>query len=161
MTKYFISVGSNMGDRLAHLRYAAEAFSAHGITLHRKSSVYETAPWGNEEQDFFLNAIFLVGWDGTPEALLRELQGIEAERGRRREVHWGPRTLDLDIIWGDGVALCTDTLTIPHPFFAERAFVLVPLAELAPDFSIGGVSIETHMQERNGQEDVRLFTKIW
>ena len=161
MTKYFISVGSNMGDRLAHLRYAADALSARGITLLAKSSVYETAPWGNTEQDFFLNAVFFVEWDGTPEALLDALQAIEAERGRRRDEHWGPRTLDLDIVWGDAISLRTDRLTVPHPFFWERAFVLVPLAELAPDFTRGGVSVKTRIHELNGQEDVRLMTEIW
>ncbi len=167
MRSYFLSVGSNVGDRLGHLRYAAEALPARGVRIFEKSSVYESAPWGNEEQASFLNAVFFVGWEGSSEELLRILQSTENARGRRREVHWGPRTLDLDIIFGfdfiqeKPITRHTKELTIPHPLYRDRAFVLVPLAEVAPDFPWLGVPISSRIEELNGNRDVRLFSEIW
>ena len=168
MILYYISVGSNVGDRLSHLRYAAAALLAHGIRIFKKSSVYESAPWGNEEQDFFLNAMFLVSWEGSPEELLHTLQAIENERGRKRDAHWEPRTLDLDIIWGfdalqgNTVEWQTEELTIPHPLYQDRAFVLMPLVELAPKFVLEDDSfVLDRLDELNASDDVRRFTKQW
>ncbi len=168
MILYYISVGSNVGDRLNHLRYAAAALPAHGIRIFKRSSVYESAPWGNEKQEFFLNAMFLVGWEGLPEELLHTLQAIENERGRKRYAHWGPRTLDLDIIWGfdflqgKPVKRQTKELTIPHPLYQDRAFVLMPLVELAQKFELeDDSSALDRLDELNASEDVRLFDKQW
>lgn len=161
MSEYYISVGSNMGDRLAHLRYAAAALAKHGIRLLAKSNIYETIPWGNKEQDLFLNAAFSVEWDGNPENLLRELLAIEEERGRKRLVKWGPRTLDLDLICGNGVTSDTEFLRLPHPLALERAFVLIPLADLNPNLQIGGISVSKRISELNDKDDVKSVSESW
>lgn len=96
------------------------------------SRVYETAPWGDVPQGPYLNAAALVGYRGTAEELLAALLEIERKNGRIRDVRFGPRTLDLDLLWMEGVALDGATLTVPHPRLAERAFALWPLVDVAP-----------------------------
>jgi 2-amino-4-hydroxy-6-hydroxymethyldihydropteridine diphosphokinase len=106
-----------------------------GLTLRACSSVYETAPVGGPPQPAFLNGAVLVECTLSPLALLQELQGIEKDLGRTRgpgDVRWGPRLIDLDVLWIDGVALEEPRLVVPHPRLAERAFALVPLLEVAP-----------------------------
>ncbi len=161
MSRYYISVGSNRGDRLAHLRYAAAALEKHGIRLLAKSHIYETIPWGNREQDLFLNAAFFVEWDGNPENLLRELLKIEKERGRKRLVKWGPRTLDLDLICGDGVTSDTEFLRLPHPLALERAFVLIPLADMNPNLQICGIYVSKRISELIDKDDVKSISESW
>ena len=161
MSQYYISVGSNMGDRLSHIRYAAMALEKHAIEVLAKSRIYETVPWGNTDQDLFLNAAFLVEWDGKPDILLRELLIIERERGRRRSSKWAPRTLDLDLIFAENVVSNTDKLRLPHPLALQRAFVLIPLADINPDMQIDGVSICKRISELNGYEDVKLISESW
>jgi len=147
MTTYFLSLGSNLGDRLERLQSAVRAMKAHSISVTAVSPVYETPPWGLTEQPAFLNACAQVSWDGTPEALLETLLTIEREQGRTRELHWGPRTLDLDLLYGEGVTRDTEFLRLPHPFFWERAFVLVPLSDIAPDFTFRGQRIGERIKE--------------
>jgi 2-amino-4-hydroxy-6-hydroxymethyldihydropteridine diphosphokinase len=106
-----------------------------GLTLRARSSVYETTPVGGPQQPAFLNAAILVECILSPLALLDELQAIEKELGRTRgpgDVRWGPRVIDLDVLWIDGVALEEPRLVVPHPRLTERAFALVPLLEVAP-----------------------------
>ena len=123
-----LSVGSNLGDRWAHLRAAVDVLSPQ-----RVSSVYETAPWGGVDQDDFLNLVAICDCDAA-EAWARA-QRAEHEAGRTREVHWGPRTLDVDVVVADG---SDPGLVLPHPHAHERAFVLVPWAELEPDAELPG-----------------------
>jgi 2-amino-4-hydroxy-6-hydroxymethyldihydropteridine diphosphokinase len=127
----YLGLGSNLNDRAANLRRALSLL-AQAATVEAVSAIYETAPWGLREQPAFLNAACRVHTALGPEELLRELQRIEAALGRRRQQHWGPRTVDLDILFYDELIVDTPGLTIPHPLVPERAFVLVPLAEIAP-----------------------------
>lgn len=135
MTRAYIGLGSNLGDRAAMLR-AATLELAQAVTVAVVSSVYETAPWGKRDQPSFLNACAAVDTTLAPRDLLALLLRIEAGLGRRRGEPWGPRTIDLDLLlFGDEVISSRDLL-VPHPRLTERAFVLVPLAEIAPGATI-------------------------
>ena len=125
-----LSLGSNVGDRLGHLRRCVQGFAA---TVRAISPVYSTQPWGGVEQGEFLNAVLLVD-DDTADAVewLRRGQQQEAVAQRSREVRWGPRTLDVDVITVDDVHSADPDLTLPHPRAHERAFVLVPWLAAAP-----------------------------
>lgn len=98
-----------------------------------------------------MNAVIQAEWNGEPEELMRRLLRIEQEQGRTRLVHWGPRTLDLDVIWGEHIISDSALLRLPHPFFWERAFVLVPMAEIAPGFSYHGQTIEARISELDSE----------
>lgn len=150
-----------MGDRVSFLRNAAVSMEAQGIRIEKKSSLYETAPWGMTDQADFLNAVIQAEWNGEPEELMRRLLRIEQEQGRTRLVHWGPRTLDLDVIWGEHIISDSALLRLPHPFFWERAFVLVPMAEIAPGFSYRGQTIETRISELDSEKMVRRTEWDW
>ncbi|HOT80859.1 MAG TPA: 2-amino-4-hydroxy-6-hydroxymethyldihydropteridine diphosphokinase [Microthrixaceae bacterium] len=126
----FISVGSNLGDRRAFLRDAVDSLP----DVVAVSSVFETDPMGGPgNQGAFLNIVVELDTELTPSALLSVCHRIESAAHRVRDERWGPRTLDLDIIWMDGVTMDEPRLTIPHPRWKERKFVLAPLRELAPD----------------------------
>jgi 2-amino-4-hydroxy-6-hydroxymethyldihydropteridine diphosphokinase len=123
-----MSLGSNLGDRLAHLRAGVALLEPYAV-----SPVYETAPWGGVEQDDFLNVVVLCACDAT-EAWKRA-RAAEDAAGRVRDVRWGPRTLDVDVIVADG---SDPALVLPHPHAAERAFVLVPWLDVDPDAYLPG-----------------------
>ena len=126
----FISVGSNLGDRRAFLRDAVDSLP----DVVAVSSVFETDPMGGPgNQGAFLNIVVELDTELTPRALLSVCHRIESAAHRVRDERWGPRTLDLDIIWMEGVTMDEPRLTIPHPRWKERKFVLAPLRELAPD----------------------------
>ena len=128
----FLGLGSNLGDRLGHLKQALKALRDREIPLLGASSVYETDPVGFLEQPSFLNAVVEVGWRGAPRDLLERCLAVERVMGRERRVRNGPRTLDIDILlFGDRVHREAG-LEIPHPRLHERRFVLVPLEEIAP-----------------------------
>ena len=131
----YIALGSNLGDREEHLRAAMDALAKLG-SVAAISSFYETAPVGNTSQPDFLNAVVELRTTFPPEELLAALLRIEKERGRDRSISppKGPRTLDLDLLSYDNVVLETLALTLPHPSLAQRRFVLVPLAEIAPQW---------------------------
>ncbi len=133
MPVVFLGLGSNLGDRAANLRATRERLAAGGVALDRCSSLYETEPWGVAEQPRFLNAVCRGRTRLAPAALLALAKRIERELGRVETVRYGPRTVDIDILLYGERQLATPELTIPHPRLAERAFVLVPLTELAPD----------------------------
>jgi 2-amino-4-hydroxy-6-hydroxymethyldihydropteridine diphosphokinase len=132
----FIALGTNRGDRdLNLLRAVAEIGKLPDTKITSLSDFYDTAPVGKTDQADFLNAVVRVETELQPEQLLAGLQRIERDVFKReRTVRWGPRTIDLDILFYDGVTLAGDDLTIPHPRLHERRFVLQPLAEIAPDF---------------------------
>ena len=131
----FIAIGSNLGDRAGNVRKAAH-LAADGLkaALVSMSSLYETEPWGIKEQPAFVNAVMAVETGLSPAELLAHLKSIEAWMGRQKVLRWGPRGIDLDIIFYDGLIMDENGPTIPHPAAADRAFVMVPLAEIAPDF---------------------------
>ncbi|MDD6483139.1 MAG: 2-amino-4-hydroxy-6-hydroxymethyldihydropteridine diphosphokinase [Clostridiales bacterium] len=129
----YISVGSNMGDRQRYIENAVSALSNHGLCrVGRVSRLIETEPYGGVSQDKFLNGIIELQTTLSPLGLLKILNKIEAKNGRERSIHWGPRTLDLDIIFYDDIVMKTERLTIPHADMHNRLFVLEPLNELAP-----------------------------
>jgi 2-amino-4-hydroxy-6-hydroxymethyldihydropteridine diphosphokinase len=129
----YLGLGSNLGDRAGYLRRARENLAPE-VNLLRASSVYETPPWGYSDQPAFLNQVVEVQTDLEPEALLAKLKGIESELGRVKNFRYGPRCIDLDILFYVNCVYQSERLTIPHPSLAERAFVLVPMNELAPNF---------------------------
>jgi 2-amino-4-hydroxy-6-hydroxymethyldihydropteridine diphosphokinase len=141
MASAIIALGGNVGDVRATFKFAiAEICTLAQARLLARSSDYATPPWGDEQQPPFVNACIELETGLEPHALLAVLQAVERNFGRDRttERRWGPRTLDLDLIAYDELALRTETLTLPHPRVLERAFVLVPLAEIAPQRKIGG-----------------------
>jgi 2-amino-4-hydroxy-6-hydroxymethyldihydropteridine diphosphokinase len=129
----FLALGSNLGDRIANLQKAIAALPPKFIPLVQ-SSVYETEPWGYSEQPAFLNLVLKGETDLAPNDLLSFLKQLEVSLGRRKTFRYGPRFIDLDILFYDNLVLDDPELVIPHPRIAERAFVLVPLAEIAPEF---------------------------
>lgn len=132
MAEALIALGSNLGDREAHLRFAVEKLAALG-KVRAVSSFHDTAPVGYADQGRFLNAAAALETELEPQALMRELLRIEAERGRERRIRNGPRTLDLDLLMYGDLVMDVPGLTLPHPRLHERLFVLAPLAEIAPE----------------------------
>ena len=132
MSTVAISLGSNLGDRLQLLRKAVCSLESRGFEILALSDVFETPPWGVKDQPRFLNACILTKTDLSPEDVLAEVKAIEENLGRTRTGRWGPRLIDLDIIFYDNLTLKTPDLTIPHQEMAGRAFVLLPLAQVAP-----------------------------
>jgi 2-amino-4-hydroxy-6-hydroxymethyldihydropteridine diphosphokinase len=136
MSTAVLSLGSNLGDRAAHLRTAVAGFADVLVAV---SPVYETAPWGGVEQADFLNAVIVVADPDTDEwAWLRRGQALEDASGRVREVHWGPRTLDVDVVTVDEVRSEHPDLVLPHPGTPKRATVLRPWLDVDPDAVLPG-----------------------
>lgn len=132
LNKVYISLGSNIGDRRQRIDKAlAEIGALEGTKVIKVSSIYETAPWGYTDQQNFYNAVALVETSLSPEELLSELLEIEKQGGRVRTFRYAPRTIDIDILLVEGFESDTQFLTVPHPRMLQRAFVLVPLAEIA------------------------------
>jgi 2-amino-4-hydroxy-6-hydroxymethyldihydropteridine diphosphokinase len=129
----YISIGSNLGDREENCRQAIKLIEKNGIAVKKQSSMNETEPWGIKDQPKFINMAVEVEMDKKPEELLMILKEIEKEIGRTETTKWGPRVIDLDILFYDDLILKTDNLEIPHPLLHEREFVLKPLCEIAPD----------------------------
>ncbi|WP_306508104.1 2-amino-4-hydroxy-6-hydroxymethyldihydropteridine diphosphokinase [Corynebacterium sp.] len=133
-----LSIGSNMEDRRALLQTVFDEFAAETIAA---SPVYATPPWGVTDQDEFLNAILIVDVEESPLELLRRGQKLEEAAERVRVRHWGPRTLDVDIVQVDGVTSTDPELTLPHPYAHERAFVLVPWLAADPHAELNGTPV--------------------
>jgi 2-amino-4-hydroxy-6-hydroxymethyldihydropteridine diphosphokinase len=135
MAEVFIGIGSNLDNKRDNCSRALDTLAAQNeITLLSASSLYYTEPYGDIEQDWFVNSVVKIGTELDPFDLLKRLKAIEVEFGRVRDVKGGPRTLDLDMLFYDDLVLSQDCLTIPHPLSHERAFVLIPLMEIAPHF---------------------------
>ena len=130
----YLSLGSNLGDRLANLRTAISSLPPQ-IMPEVQSSIYETEPWGYSDQPAFLNLVVKADTNLPPLDVLKYLKDIEVVMGRKETFRFGPRLIDLDILFYDDLFIATPDLTIPHPRILERAFVLIPLAEIAPDLS--------------------------
>ena len=127
----YLGIGSNLGDKKANCRRAIELLEKSGRVV-RDSSLYCTEPMGYQEQDDFVNAVVEIETSLSPEALLDQCRSIEEDLGRVRTIHWGPRTIDVDILLYGARMIETPELTIPHPQLHNRRFVLVPLCEIAP-----------------------------
>lgn len=147
MYTYYISVGSNIGNRRQFIDDAYHALSIHPeVHSITSSTIIETEPWGYTEQDVFLNAVWRVSSSLEPHDLLDVLQSLECEAQRKRDIHWGPRTLDLDIVYAfDEAGVCMNIndarLIVPHPYFWDRLFVLEPLMELDTELYYNGEPI--------------------
>jgi 2-amino-4-hydroxy-6-hydroxymethyldihydropteridine diphosphokinase len=145
MTTAWLALGGNVGDSRAILERAlALLCDGDKVRLTARSADYRTSPWGVEEQAPFVNLCIAVDTTLSPQELLACAQEVERALGRdrAREQRWGPRTADIDIIAYDDLTLDDSALTLPHPRLFQRAFVLVPLAEIAPDLMIGGIRIK-------------------
>ncbi len=159
MASAIIALGGNVGDvRATFTKAVSRICGMAQAALVARSSDYTTPPWGDEDQDPFVNACIEIETSLDPHALLYVLQKVEQAFGRARskERRWGPRTLDLDLIAYDDVALGTPDLTLPHPRLFERAFVLVPLAEIAADRTIGGRKVSEALASVSTQGIGRL-----
>ncbi|HTU83580.1 MAG TPA: 2-amino-4-hydroxy-6-hydroxymethyldihydropteridine diphosphokinase [Candidatus Acidoferrales bacterium] len=134
MARVVVGLGSNLGDRVEEVRRGFEALEGIGRVV-RRSSLYRTAPWGKTDQPEFVNAIAIVETPASPREVLASLKAIERRRGRVAGERWGPRTLDLDLLAYDDAVIDEPGLSVPHPGLKERAFVLVPLAEVDPSYA--------------------------
>jgi 2-amino-4-hydroxy-6-hydroxymethyldihydropteridine diphosphokinase len=135
MAKVYLGLGSNRGDRLSQLRSALDRIAQLNRTfVGSVSSVYETEPVGKKDQSEFFNAVAQIETDLSPQDLLRELKRIERELGRRDRIRWGPREIDIDILYYDDLVLNDESLQIPHGEVVNRRFVLIPLNEIEQGF---------------------------
>ena len=151
MTRAIVALGSNLGDRVRYLRNAVDGLPG----LVQLSRVYETEPVGGpDEQGPYLNLVARLDTDLGSRELLSLGQTLEEKAGRERVVRWGPRTLDVDLLWLDGVAVNEPDLIVPHPRMFERAFVLAPLEEVAPDLAPGD------WRERIGDQGVWVVGEL-
>ncbi len=137
MNSAYIGLGTNLGDRESYLMNAIEELSSHPSNrITAVSSIYETDPWGYEEQGKFLNMVICLQTELSPQDLLACCMYVEKKLGRKREIRWGPRTIDLDILLYNQENIVTENLVIPHPRIMERAFVAIPLVELDKDITL-------------------------
>lgn len=129
----YLALGTNMGNRVQNLKDAIAALSPQ-MEVKAKSHIYETPPWGYEDQPWFLNQVLKVQTYLAPEPLLKHIKRLETALGRKVSFRNGPRLIDIDILFYDDLVLDTPLLTLPHPRLHERGFVLLPMMDLAPDF---------------------------
>ena len=144
MNTVFFSTGSNIGKRPWHLKFASKMLEKRIGNIVSKSSIYESQAWGLEAQRDFLNQVIVIETEQSAVQCLETLQDIEKQRFRERKQHWGPRTLDIDILFFNLEIINSQSLIIPHQFLANRLFVLLPLSEIFPDLihPISGFSIK-------------------
>ncbi len=160
MKAAYIALGSNMGDRLDNLKRSLELLSSgKGIFVTAVSAVYETEPVGGPEQDLYLNACASLATDLPPTSLLLKMLDIETGMGRTRDQQWGPRIIDLDLLVYEGITMKSPLLELPHPRLADRDFVLIPLAGIAPNLVIPGRNrkVREILSRRDPAKGVRLY----
>jgi 2-amino-4-hydroxy-6-hydroxymethyldihydropteridine diphosphokinase len=151
-----LGLGGNLGDPAAAIATALDRLAAAGLRIVARSSLYRTAPWGVADQPDFINACAVAHTEVAPHPLLERIHAVERALGRERRERWGLRTIDIDILDYDGVALDDPGLTLPHPRLTERAFVLVPLAEIAPNRVIAGRTVREWAAEIDRSGVTRL-----
>jgi 2-amino-4-hydroxy-6-hydroxymethyldihydropteridine diphosphokinase len=151
-----LGLGANLGDPAANLRRAVDSLRAAGLEFEAISSLYRTRPWGVTDQPDFVNACALARTALEPLALLDLTQATEQAMGRRPSLRWGPRPIDIDLLFYEDAIWRDTRLTLPHEGLLERAFVLLPLAEIAPDLSIHGVRIADAAKKIDRSGVVRL-----
>lgn len=160
MTEVFLALGSNLGDRRAALDMAVESLSEHGVQIIRCSPIYETAPMYVTDQPAFLNMAVCAETLLEPHALLDLAKRLEVEIGRVPSFRNGPRAVDIDLIYFGNTILEDDRLMLPHPRRNERAFVLAPLADIAPDFIGPGDNgtVAARLAQVSGRDEIRQLT---
>jgi len=159
LRRALIGLGSNVGDRLQFLQRAVKQLGETiGVQVKDVSSVYETEPVGSAAQAWFLNAVVAADTSLNPVTLLQQTQAIERALGRETTYHWGPRTIDLDILLYGNTQVNTATLTIPHAELCQRAFVMIPLLELVPGLVLpDGTEVSACLSRLMPPQQVRLF----
>lgn len=156
----YLALGSNMGDRERNLSDAIEQISNMGKTILKAvSNIYETKPVGYLEQEDFLNMAVAIETELEPLVLLHKLQEIEKLLGRTREIHWGPRTIDIDILLYNDSKINAPRLVVPHPRMFERAFVLKPLKDIYPGTVIDGMEIDELISKCGDRNGIRLYMR--
>lgn len=135
MHSYYLHLGSNQGDRKELLQKALQLISEKIGTINLKSNIYETEPWGIKEQENFLNMAIEVKSTKSPKELIQNIKSIESSLGSSKSVKWGPRSIDIDVLYCDDLIIESSEITIPHPHIQDRNFVLIPLLEIAGDFT--------------------------
>lgn len=147
-----LGLGGNLGDPVVAIEAALARLEASGVRILARSAAYRTKPWGVTDQPDFVNLCVAASTELPPDALLGLIHRIEAQLGRERRERWGPRTIDIDILTYGDDAIDTPDLVIPHPCLTERAFVLVPLSEIAPDRIVRGRPVRdwADMIDRSG-----------
>ena len=159
--KYYLSLGSNVGDRVGNLHKAVKMLKKLGKVL-KKSALYQTEPVGVKDQYYFLNAAITFDCPLDPEELLDRIKVIERETGRHETYRWGPREIDIDIIDYDGKEVDTAYLRLPHSEFEKRKFVLIPLLEIDDEFrNRNNVTIEELLLNCPDNSNVDLFLQKW
>ncbi len=142
MTPIGLGLGSNVGDKVEHVRHAARLLGSRGLVADLTlSKLYRTEPWGGIDQDWFVNACAVGTTDLSPDTLLATVKALEVEIGRTTTVRWGPRVIDIDILFFGDLVLDSSDLVLPHREILRRPFVLVPLADLRPDLQLGGARV--------------------
>lgn len=157
MNKVFLGIGTNLGNRKANLKKAIEMIGEHIGKVIKSSSVYETAPWGFDSEDDFLNMVVLVETTETPAELMKKITTIESKLGRERNQNrYSSRIIDIDILLYDELVINENGLKIPHPLMHERRFVLVPLNELVPELihPVKGKSIRVLLEECRDRSEI-------
>ncbi len=155
--RVYLGLGSNLGDRRKNLLAALRLLDGmEGVRVTEVSAVYETEPWGVQEQPDFLNLVAVVSTSRSPRAMLAACGEVEKRLCRVREERWGPRVIDVDILLYDDIRVEEEDLVIPHPRMLEREFVLVPLLELQPDISLPGLGRAPRPGDNAGRDRVRL-----
>ncbi len=155
-----LGLGSNIGDKPANIARALAHLSARGaVAVTKVSSIYRTAPWGYLDQEDFANACALATTTLDPAGLLAEVKTVEVEMGRSGGVRWGPRLIDIDILFYGDEAFHSPELVLPHKELFNRAFVLAPLAEIAPDLRLGGRSVAEAAAEEAARQGVEKWFK--
>lgn len=165
MARVFLSLGSNLGDRLSNIQQAVSTLSMlDEVNIVKTSSFYETEPWGNKKQNWFVNCAVALDTVLSPEELLKKCQKIELTLGRIRnqKERWQERAIDIDILMYDDLIMTSPNLVIPHPYMHERAFVLIPMLEVKPDLvhPVFKKTVSDLYDEISNPEDVFLYGTI-
>jgi 2-amino-4-hydroxy-6-hydroxymethyldihydropteridine diphosphokinase len=157
----FVALGSNIDNRETYLKQAVAALYHHPeIDVKACSSIYETEPVGYVDQAPFLNMVVALSTRMTPQQLLIAMQEIEKTLGRTRDIHWGPRTIDLDMLLYGDEQIVSEELTLPHPRMFERAFVLIPLVEVLAKQNGANEAVSAELKKLKGKEGVTVWKKV-
>ncbi len=152
MANAYLGIGGNIGDKKENIKKTLELLGNHkSIEVTNISSYYETEPVGYTDQDWFLNIVAEIETSLEPYELLKYCNHVEAELKRERIIRWGPRTIDVDILLYEGFTSDDEKLTVPHPRMCERAFVMIPLYEIANDIQINGKDIKDRVESLKGE----------
>ncbi|ABB15673.1 2-amino-4-hydroxy-6-hydroxymethyldihydropteridine diphosphokinase [Carboxydothermus hydrogenoformans] len=161
MALAYIGIGTNLGKKEENIKTALkEIKSLPDTRINKVAALYETEPWGYAEQDWFLNTVCEIETALTPESLLEALLQIENKMGRVRSIRYGPRVIDLDLLWYEGEKRQEEKLTLPHPRITERAFVVLPLLELWPEAEINGVVLKSIAEKLRQEQGIKKFKNL-